>query len=321
MGAVGEIAVIGDVYCDIILRGVSRMPAWGEEIFGSEPVMCPGGAANVAVGTARLGVDTRLLARTKAEDTIGDVLAAELGRQENLDLRWLHQAESTALTVALPMGTERAMISYVPPADDRPLAPRIPWHDLRRVSHLHLGGWSEGARPLEDQTAILSEARGRGVVTSLDVSLQPDRERVARVRELLRHVDVFLPNRAEACQISECEDEEDALTGLRDLVPTVVVKLGAAGAIGLSDGQVERVPCRPVDPVDTTGAGDAFAAGFLYGYLRRWPLTRCIRFGNVCGGIAVGRIGSSISVPSRREAFTALEQSRPARDRVPTAPA
>jgi sugar/nucleoside kinase (ribokinase family) len=318
---IGEIAVVGDVFCDIIFRGIRRLPEWGEEVFGTEPVMCPGGVANVAVGTARLGVDTRLIARTKAEDTIGDVLSVELARQEHLSVRWLHEAASTALTVALPGGSERAMISYVPPADGRPLAPAIPWADLRRVRHLHLGSWSEGASPLEDQAAILAAARTRGLTTSVDVSLEPDLARAARVRDLLSHVDVFLPNRAEALQIAECEDEGEALTRLRDIVPTVVIKLGGAGAIGISDGRVEHVPTQPVEVVDTTGAGDAFAAGFLYGHLRRWSLRRSIRLGNVCGGITVTRIGSSISVPSRREAFTALEALQVFDKRLPTASA
>jgi sugar/nucleoside kinase (ribokinase family) len=309
----GEIAIVGDVFCDIILRGVTRLPAWGEEVFGSEPVMCPGGVANVAVGAARLGVGTRLLARTKADDAIGNVLAGELAQQDDLTVAWLHEAHATALTVALPMGSERAMVSYVPPADDRPLAPCIPWDDLRRTRHLHLGSWSEGVNPLDDQVAILTEARSRGMTTSVDVSLEPDLARAARVRELLAHVDLFLPNRAEALQIAACDDELEALERLGDIVPTVVVKLGGDGAIGISDGEVVHEPACSAEVVDTTGAGDSFAAGFLYGYLRRWSLARCMRLGNVCGGITVTRIGSSISVPARREAFTALEETRAGR--------
>lgn len=310
MRADGQVAVVGDVFCDVIVRGVTRLPAWGEEIFGSEPVMCPGGVANVAVGTARLGVDTRLLARTKADDAIGNVLSGELSRQPHLDVEWLHEAPSTALTVALPMGSERAMISYVPPADDRPLAACIPWDGLRRARHLHLGSWSEGANPLNDQITILREARRRGLTTSVDISLEPDLERPARVRQLLSHVDVFMPNRAEALQIAECDDEGMALKRLGRVVPTVVVKLGAEGAIGARHGEETHIPAPPAAVVDTTGAGDSFVAGFLFGYLRRWSLARCMRLGNVCGSITVSRIGSSISVPTRREAFTVLEQIR-----------
>jgi sugar/nucleoside kinase (ribokinase family) len=320
--ATAGIAVLGDVFCDIIIRGVSRMPGWGEELFGTEPVLCPGGVANVAVGTATLGVDTHLLARTKAQDTIGDVLAEELAKREHLQVSWLEQAPSTALTVALPMGSERAMISYVPPADGRPLAARIPWDALHGVRHLHVGSWDEGEAPLNDQAAILGEARERGITTSVDVSLQNDPQRVDRVRGLLGQTDLFLPNRAEACQIADCDDPHEALGRLGELIPTVVVKLGGEGAIAVRDGAIEHVTAPTVDVVDTTGAGDAFAAGFLYGHLRRWSLRRCLELGTVCGSIAVGRIGSSVSVPTRREAFRALEQrNRSIDQRTPSASA
>lgn len=308
LAGLGGVVVLGDVFCDIIVRGVARLPDWGEEVFGAEPVMCPGGVANVAVGLARLGVPTHLLARTRAEDTIGSVLVTELGRQPGLRVTWLRSAPSTAITVALPHGGERAMVSYVPPADARPLAPLVSWEDLGRVSHVHLGGWNEGETLLEDQAAILAAARSRGLTASLDVSWQADEGLGGRIRALLRHVDLVLPNRAEACWITGASTVDQAVRRLAELVPTVVVKLGGDGAIAARDGTVERVPGHRVPVVDTTGAGDAFAAGFLHGFVRRWSLGRCLQLANVCGAISVGRIGSSTSVPTRREAFTALER-------------
>ncbi len=300
--------VIGDVYCDIILRDVAVLPRWGEEVFGAEPVMCPGGVANIAVGLARLGIPVTLLGRARAEDTIGQVVADELSRQEHLRMRWLHSAPSTALTVALTHGTERAMVSYAAPHQERPVAPEIPWETLTQVVHLHLGGWSEGPSPLADQAAIVGAARARGWTVSLDVSLEPGRSRAERVGELLRLVDIVIPNAAEACWLAGADDVDEALEQLAGSVPTVVIKLGAEGAKARSADLVAHAPAASADVVDTTGAGDAFAAGFLYGYLRRWPLQRSLTLANVCGGLSVGRIGSSIAVPARHEAFAALEQ-------------
>lgn len=306
-GPTGGIAVVGDVFCDIVFRGISRMPEWGEEVFGSEPVLCPGGAANVAVGLARLEVPTRLLARTKADDTIGNVLAVELARHEHLRVDWFNPAPATALTVALPHGTERAMMSYMPPGDSLALAPLIPWDELSGVRHLHIAQWHEGSQPLGDQGDILRAARQRGITTSIDISWQQTPGWLERIRELLGHVDLFVPNRAEACGLAECDDVEDALERLAEIVPTVVVKLGEEGAIGLDAEGVHRAPARPAEIVDTTGAGDAFAAGLLYGFTRRWPLRRSMALANVCGAHAVAHLGSSVSVPSRRTAFAALE--------------
>lgn len=305
----GDVAVVGDVYCDIIFRGVARMPQWGEEVFGDEPVLCPGGAANVAVGLAQLGVPTRLLARTRAQDAIGDLLAHELCQYPELQVHWLQTAPSTAITVALPKGSERAMISYAPPSDDIPLAPHVPWDGLGPLAHFHLGSWKEGSMPLDDQADILATARSRGVTTSLDVSWQHETVHASRIRDLLRHVDVFMPNAAEACWIAEANRWQDALPRLTELVPLVVIKLGDEGAIASRAGTTHRAPGHQVPVVDTTGAGDSFTAGFLYGYKRHWPLDRSLELANVCGAISVGRIGSSVSVPTRCEAFEALEQS------------
>ncbi|MGH2555561.1 MAG: carbohydrate kinase family protein, partial [Actinomycetota bacterium] len=170
----GEVACLGNVFCDIILRGVSRLPNWGEEVFGGEPVMCPGGIANVAVGLARLGVPTTMLARTGAKDTIGHVLIEELAQYPGLEVDWLRPAETTAVTVALPHDGERALISYMPSVAQGPVAPFLPWDRLERTTHLHLGAWDESGVTLEDQAALLAQAHARGMTTSIDVSLQGD---------------------------------------------------------------------------------------------------------------------------------------------------
>jgi sugar/nucleoside kinase (ribokinase family) len=305
----GDVGCLGDFYCDIILRGVSRLPRWGEEVFGEEPVMCPGGIANVGVGLSRLGVSAKIMARTRGDDTISRVLVEELAQYPGLEVEWLRRAPTTAITVALPHGTERAMVSYLPPVAHGRVAPYVPWDRLKRVTHLHLGAWEEGGMPLQDQTAILAEAQAREMTTSLDVSWQGDVEPAERLRELLARVDIFFPNAAEARWVADTSDLDEALEQLACLVPVVVVKLGRDGALARSGDTVERVPGYETRVVDTTGAGDAFAAGFLYGAIRHWPLRRSLALANVCGTISVSRIGSSISTPTRREAFEMLQGS------------
>jgi sugar/nucleoside kinase (ribokinase family) len=311
LSSLGAVACVGDVFCDIVFRGVSRLPRWGEEVFGREPAMCPGGIANVAIGLAKLGVATRLLGRSRADDTIGNVLSVELAQHEHLTVDWLRVAPSTAVTVAIPHASERAMISYAPPPDERPIVDCIPWDALDRVTHLHMGGWSEGPDRLTDQQAILMRARELGITTSLDVSLDGEIDRAERIRGLLEHVDVFLPNAAEACWITGTDDPDTALEVLAALVPTAVVKLGQGGAIAARGDARHRIGAHEVPIVDTTGAGDAFAAGFLHSHVRRWSLARSLTLANVCGAWSVSRIGSSISTPTRVEAFTALERGGP----------
>lgn len=304
----GRVVVVGDVFCDIIMRGVQGLPRWGEEVFADEPVMCPGGVATVAIALANLGVPTTLLGRTRARDTIAQVLDDELAHHGGLDVRWLLQAPSTAITVAVRHGTERALISYAPPTRVGPVAPVLPWDDLADARHVHIGGWHEGGRPLEDQCDILLAARERNITTSLDTSLGSDDAPASRVRDLVSNTDVFLPNAAEACWVTGARDPLAALAQLSALVPTVVITLGGDGAIASRGGRIRRVAGMPTQVRDTTGAGDAFTAGFLHGFVRRWTLQRCLELANVCGALSVAHIGSSISVPTGRQAFGALEQ-------------
>jgi sugar/nucleoside kinase (ribokinase family) len=85
------------------------------------------------------------------------------------------------------------------------------------------------------------------------------------------------------------------------MTPAPIIKLGRDGAIGLDDGRPVRVPPPTVEAKETTGAGDAFDAGFLWVYLRREPLQRCLLAGNICGALSTRAPGGTEAFPTRRE--------------------
>lgn len=122
---------------------------------------------------------------------------------------------------------------------------------------------------------------------------------VPAVRKTLRHVDLFLPNAAEARRITGQADLAEAIRVLADLCGRVVVKDGAAGAYAWADGQILHAPAIAVKPVDTTGAGDCFNAGFVRAWLAGRPLIDCLRWGNVVGGLSTtarGGTGRAVQV-------------------------
>ena len=137
---------------------------------------------------------------------------------------------------------------------------------------------------------------------------------------MLRAADVFLPNAAEARRIAGVEDVEAAAlalarTGAAGRIgrrADVVVKLGADGALAArADGTVLRVPAMPVDPVDTTGAGDSFDAGFLRAWLDGAELRDCLELGAVCGALSTRAVGGVDAQPTLAEAQAALAARRP----------
>jgi sugar/nucleoside kinase (ribokinase family) len=179
---------------------------------------------------------------------------------------------------------------------------------LRRARHLHVGSYFllDALRPgLAD---LYAEARAMGLTTSLDTNWDPSGMWDGGLTRLLPKCDVFMPNQAEACHIAHRDGLSEALDVLAVQVPTLAVKLGPEGGLGRSEELTVRAPALPVEVVDTTGAGDSFDAGFLYGYLHGWPLARSLRLACACGSLSTRVAGGTAGQPTLAEALDALEQ-------------
>ncbi len=135
--------------------------------------------------------------------------------------------------------------------------------------------------------------KSKGLTISLDTNDDPDDRWEGGLHDLLRHVDVFLPNEREACKAAGTEDLEDAIGKLSELVPLLVVKLGRKGALAQKGCERFTAASREVVPVDTVGAGDSFDAGFLHEYVRGADLQTCLRSGNRAGALSTTRPGGT----------------------------
>jgi sugar/nucleoside kinase (ribokinase family) len=274
------ILCVGRLYCDLIFTDVPRLPSMGTEVFaGGLGLHAGGGAFITAAWLASLGHRTELaghLPNAPFHDVVvADLKAARLG----LGLcRPLDPALDTQLTVAIVGACDRAFLTRRSGA----AAPDITAHDLRRIGarHLHIGELST----LLERPDLLSVAREIGATVSLDCAWDDDLP-VAQVPGLLAQVDVFLPNDAEVRHLLERGVPEP-------FAPLTVVKKGAQGSSAIIDAREIAEPAERVRAVDTTGAGDAFNAGFLSAWLAGQPLPVCLRAGNALGARAiVGRGG------------------------------
>jgi sugar/nucleoside kinase (ribokinase family) len=105
-------------------------------------------------------------------------------------------------------------------------------------------------------------------------------------------IDILFANHLELAALTGLPDFHEGIAALRDKVPTLVVTRSAEGAVAVSDGEYAEVPAEPIDRVvDTTGAGDQFAAGFLAGHVRGAPLEICLRMGAIAAAEVIGHIG------------------------------
>ncbi|MEQ1564618.1 MAG: adenosine kinase [Myxococcota bacterium] len=170
--------------------------------------------------------------------------------------------------------------------------------ELRGSRICHFEGYTLLEGPLRqvarDGIAI---ARGAGAKVSLDAS---DPFVVLQIQDVLwdvlADVDVLFLNREEARALSGLDDPEQGALEIaaRGKVGIVAVKLGGQGSVVVTDGQLVRVPVFPVTAVDTTGAGDAYAGGFLYGLARDWDAARAGHLASTVAALAVAQIGAVV---------------------------
>jgi len=287
--------VAGELYTDLILSGFDFWPQPGQEAFAKKfHREVGGGASNTACGMARLGSAVSVLG-VVGDD--GDWLVRQLAQKGVATSHIIcDPAEPTAFTVAISMTEERSFLTYpganrsFPAALTRSAAAKC----LAEAAHVHL------AFPPDLSTAakLLTSIRANGCTVSLDVGWHEHWLRDARLREILPLLDLFFPNESEAHCIAGETDPERILhwfsaAGIR----RVALKLGARGAALLWDGEIRFDTPPRVRPVDTTGAGDSFNAGFLHSWLRGEPPHTCLRTANICGALSTEAYGGVAGVP------------------------
>ena len=178
--------------------------------------------------------------------------------------------------------------------------------DFTQYGILHIEGYL-----LQDHdllTAILHKAKAAGIPVSYDLaSWNIVREHHSLICELIRdYVDIAFANAEEAAAFSGQGDPERALHELAEITDIAIVKLGKDGAIGMSRATGDMVyfsPSQKKKVVDTTAAGDFFAAGFLHGHIHGEPLSTCLDYGNRLAGEVIQVLGTQVSDDRLRQAL------------------
>ena len=178
----------------------------------------------------------------------------------------------------------------------------VPASAFAAYRHFHVSAYflQDGLRP--GLAGLFAAAKHRGLTTSLDTGYDPSERWSSELLDVLRHVDVFLPNETEVRRITRCDDVMDGLRSIENGHTLVVAKLGADGCASIWKGRCYRADAFPVEVVDTTGAGDSFDAGFLHAWLRGRPPADCMRFAAACGALSTRGLGGTVAQPTEQEA-------------------
>jgi sugar/nucleoside kinase (ribokinase family) len=291
-GDVTRLVVLGDVMVDVVCR-LKGPIALGSDAPARIEFGYGGSAANVAAWASTGGASGRavLVGRIGADDR-GRAAEAEL-RGAGVDTRLTVDGERPTGTCVVLVGPdgERSMVPD-PGANDRLADADLPDDVLVDGAHLHLTGYSlvrDGSRPAA--RAAIERARERGMSVSVDPSsaalLSP------AFLDELAGVGLLLPNEEEAAVLAGEEDAERAALVLAARVPEVVVTLGPRGALWTDGARIFHIDGESAaSPIDTTGAGDAFAAGFLVARLSEADPKECLRAGCRLAAVAVRTPGA-----------------------------
>lgn len=224
-------------------------------------------------------------------DTFSRAIGEKM-QQSGVDLQFLeHSADAgPQVTVATVVGHDRAFLTRrAGTALPSTLEAAFAWEKAR---HLHIAEFAT----LHEMPALISHAKDNGLSVSLDPSWDASLIYDKGLLRACAGVDVFLPNLEEAEAITGHADPEAALTALSGAFPVVALKGGAQGAWVSSPAGFHYAAAKKVPVVDTTGAGDAFNAGFIDAWLRREEEKLCLEAGVAAGSLAVQAAGGAPKV-------------------------
>ena len=297
---------VGILVADVFVPPLERLPGAGELIATEDFLLQPGGcAANTAIALDRLGVHAAVCGRV-GDDLLGDFVERDL-RSRGLDTSGVRHTEGygTSKTVIVPVVGEDRRFIHTFGANATLTAADIDPAALEAAEVLYVGGYLILPSLREDELAErLRDARARGTTIVLDVAVPAGQKLAAdAARMLLPLADYFVPNVDEAFALTgESDPRRQAEIFVEHGANTVVIKLGDHGAYVRSGDESFEVVAPPVDVVEPSGAGDAFAAGLMLGILEGWELERSVRFASVIGGSACTALGCWAGVFTRAEA-------------------
>lgn len=296
MPTTADITILGTIVFDIFIPNVKNYPRSGQAIeIESFPIFTGGCGANTSIILARLGINVSLIGAV-GNDLFGKYVINYLNEcKVNIDLVRISKNKNTSTSILLINDkNERSYFHSVGANSEIQVSNK----DLKVITKskiFHIGGVnllpSLDGKPMSE---ILKKAKSKNVVTSIDLAWDTKNRWMKNLYPSIPFIDILMCN----------QDELKALTGEKKLnraikllhqlgVKIVVVKLAEKGSLVSKNFLIERVPPFEVKAKDSTGAGDAFAGGFLYGLISGKSLYESALIGNYFGAIVTQDYGST----------------------------
>ena len=303
-----DISVLGELNCDLILYGLPPVLEPEREHLASDFAMTLGSSSaifahNISLLGSRVGFTSCI-----GGDPLGKFCVDRLV-ESGVDVSGVKclPDKTTGVTVILPLAKNRQILTYPGTTFDLQYT-HLDLDYLTSAAHFHLSSFFllRALRP--DLPELFRRMKQAGLTTSLDTNDDPENLWANDVKTVLQSVDVFLPNEQEACKLAGTGDLDTALDALSRLVPIVVIKCGAQGAIAKRAKDRFHAASLSVEPVDTVGAGDSFNAGFLHKFIRGADIQDCLEYGNASAGLSTTHAGGTEAFRDRQHRETFLQR-------------
>lgn len=287
----------GSINIDLMFEGLPRIPNEGEELYANGfSLQMGGGVPATLLNLAGLGVPVRILTG------LGDDMFSDFARRtfEQFGAEPYNLTKGTDgiplnITAALLTQHDRTFVSYT---DGLSAEADEVYKAMRGAKVVEMGkGDLTAYRRLKDEGAILVFDTG-----------WDDEMSLASYREYLELADYYTPNQKEALKITNTDNPSDAARVLEQFFDRVIVKLDKDGCLIRENGRERIIPNIPVTHRDSTGAGDAFLAGLMYGLYHDYSFAQSVLFGNITGGTCVTAVGCLTARLDERRLLELAEQ-------------
>jgi sugar/nucleoside kinase (ribokinase family) len=289
-----DVTIAGELNLDLIMYGLPEQLPPERELLADRMMLTLGSSSaivahNLSALGSRVGFQSRI-----GNDPLGRISLERL-QQGGVDVsrvRTVAGTITTGLTVILHHEAWRNILTYAGTIAE------LTWDDLdldylADSRHFHFSSYylQRALRPRVSE--LFQHMKSKGLTISLDTNDDPDDQWEGGLQDVLRYVDVFLPNQREACKAAGSDDLEAAIRKLSEWVPLVVVKLGPEGSMAQRGSERFSSASTEVVSVDTVGAGDSFDAGFLHEFVLGSELVKCLASGNKAGALSTTRPGGT----------------------------
>lgn len=251
-----------------------------------------GSASNTSVGLAKLGCNVGFIGKV-GPDEIGEFYASDLNDNKVTPHLLKSDLPSGRCNVLISNDSERTMATYLGAAvtlnaDDLNI------NIFRQYDILHIEGYLVQNYNLITRAGQL--AKEAGLIVSLDLaSYNIVNENIDYLKDFVsKYVDIIFANEEEATAYTKLPAEQ-AVHAIAQEANLAIVKVGSKGSYVKQGENLYHIPAEKVKAIDTTGAGDAYAAGFLYGYANNMPIDQCAKIGTLCATQVIEEIGAKIS--------------------------